>query len=178
MLKNGFLKENRYKTVYILSSVWQKHLWLHDCGLSTNLVGVTPGDTEHQRSPRNKVDSKTVAKQKSGLSWLSGSQSCSRRPTWPNQGLLTEFRCWKEVQGESRSRDGLSGRNVEALPRLSIYAIKLICTSTEEGLRETMAGWGNQMIPCLDPPRLITEAICPQKTHLHKIRGDQGHKGR
>lgn len=41
MLKNGFMKENRYRTVNALSLVWQKHLWLNDCGFSRDLVGVT-----------------------------------------------------------------------------------------------------------------------------------------
>lgn len=32
MLKDGLMKENRYRTVDAFSSVWQKHLWLNDCG--------------------------------------------------------------------------------------------------------------------------------------------------
>lgn len=41
MLKNSFMKENRHRTTNAISLVWQKHLWLNDCGFSRDMVGVT-----------------------------------------------------------------------------------------------------------------------------------------
>lgn len=140
MLRNGLMKENRYTTVDAPSSCDRNICnWMTVAFPETQYVW-PQGTLNIKRAQEHELtEGQSPRSTRVALSWWAGSRSCGRRPAWLNQKFLTELKCWKKMEGENRGRDGLPGRNAEALHWLLHYVIKLSCTPTKE-LREIMVG--------------------------------------